>query len=117
MRLPVDPLLRASGCLEASSSSAWTSDDSPDCVLARRLGYEGIADMARTIDWYRMKREGLTWMRADQLACALNLHPLEVWGDAWLEAQSVPVKGRKVLRPLRKEPRWGLIRASMEGAA
>ena len=118
MRLPVAPLLRASGCLEASSASSWAADDSPDCVLARRLGYSGVAEMARSFDWYRMKREGLTWQRADQFACALNLHPMEVWGDAWLEAQDGPSTwGTGKLKAVRKEPRWGLIGAEMGAVA
>lgn len=103
VRLPVAPLMRAANL-------------DTDSDLARCLGYRNVRDMARTIDWYRLKREGLTWNRADQLAVALGRHPMEVWGDDWLEAQreSRPCATSQKLKPLRREPRWGLIRAEVE---
>lgn len=101
MRLPVAPLMRAANL-------------DTDSDLARALGYRNVKDMGRTLDWYRLKREGLTWARADQLACALGRHPMEVWGDDWLEAQQAPCYQK--LKPLRREPRWALIKAEMEVA-
>lgn len=105
MKLPVEPLLRTAG-LDADSD------------LARCLGYRNVREMGRVFDWYRIKREGLTWYRADEFACALGLHPMEVWGDDWLEAQreSRPSSTAKKLKPIRHEPRWGLIAAEL-GAA
>lgn len=47
--------------------------------LARRLG------VSRP-NVCRASREGLTINLADRWAIALDLHPVTVWGDAWLEA-------------------------------
>lgn len=105
MKLPVAPLMRTAGL-------------DTDSDLARCLGYRNVREMGRVFDWYRIKREGLTWYRADEFACALGLHPMEVWGDDWLEAQRVTPTcwTTQKLKPLRREPRWGLIRAEV-GAA
>jgi hypothetical protein len=34
---------------------------------------------------YRRLHSGLTDAESDRWACALNLHPAEVWGTAWIE--------------------------------
>lgn len=40
----------------------------------------------RTI--YRWKSTGvMTWMAADRAATALGLHPIHIWGYAWIEDQ------------------------------
>lgn len=105
MKLPIAPLMRAANL-------------DTDSDLARCLGYRNVSDMGRTLDWYRLKREGLTWTRADQLSCALGMHPMEVWGQDWLDAQQDNPRqvGKQKLKPLRREPRWALIRAEMEVA-
>ena len=35
--------------------------------------------------YYRYRDSGLRWDVADELACSINLHPVNVWGDAWLD--------------------------------
>ena len=40
----------------------------------------------RTVTRWRL--DGLTWAQADELAVRIGLHPLEVWGTAWWDADS-----------------------------
>jgi hypothetical protein len=37
---------------------------------------------------HRMAREGLTVWMADRVAVAFGLHPIEIWGDLWLEEEA-----------------------------
>lgn len=49
-------------------------------ILADRLGCT-----TRTLD--RLKhQEKLQWQRCDVYAIRLGFHPVEIWGDAWLDA-------------------------------
>ncbi len=96
-RLPLEPLIRACGGTEH---------------LAVTLGYDDADDMGARTNWYHQIGCGVTWQRADELACAVYLHPLEVWGDAWLECPTISVRGPKPRRA-RCSPRWGLIRAEI----
>ena len=98
-RLPFSPLLQASG--------GWTG-------LARVLGYDGPHELANNTNLYRSVKTGLTWVAADHLACALNLHPSFIWGEAWWECTG-PVPGPSPR--MRHEPRWGLVRAELEAVA
>ncbi len=41
----------------------------------------------RTLQRYRER--GLTALQADNLACALGLHPFDVWGRAYLDAEDL----------------------------
>jgi hypothetical protein len=50
-------------------------------VLCERLGIS-----RRTYE--RWKRAGVPAFRADAIAVALGFHPMDVWGDAWLEDES-----------------------------
>lgn len=80
-----------------------------DGELARMLGFDSFKDFERCFDFYRVKRDGLTWDRAEVWACALNLHPASVWPE-WLDGK--PGCGPMPSRP-RREPRWGLIAAEL----
>lgn len=93
--LPAEPLLRAAG--------GWTG-------VARALGYRDFKDMHRHTNVFRYERSGLSWVAADQMACALNLHPFDVWGDDWFACTGTPLG---VPPRLRREPRWGLIGAEL----
>lgn len=106
--LPVEPLVRAAGCRD-------------DLDFARRLGYATLTEMNYAVGWYRMKREGLSELHADQYACAVGLHPADVWGDdwwavvAWWNDRPHLTTPRHKRRP-RREPRWGLIAAELVGS-
>lgn len=64
-RLPLDPLLRIHG-------GSWRSFREKTRTNTERL--------------QRAERDGLTHDQADRLAIRLGVHPLEVWGDAWLSS-------------------------------
>ena len=102
MRYPIEPLMRLAGCYDGSHS--------PDKRLAEMLGFEDLRAMHHASDFYRLKRHGLTWERADQWACALGFHPCEVW-PAWLDGE--PTGLGRPARPPRRSPRWGLIAAEL----
>lgn len=53
----------------------------PSCddELAQRVGVA-----RRTV--IRWRNAGLSARVADRAACAVDLHPVVVWGDAWLQA-------------------------------
>lgn len=37
------------------------------------------------IHFREYKAEGLTWQAADRLACAVGMHPVNLWGDEWMD--------------------------------
>lgn len=65
--LSLDPLARVG---RAKWGRGWRR------VLAERLGMSA-ASMGH---W----RAGVPWWRADEAAVALGVHPMEVWGAAWI---------------------------------
>ena len=97
MSLPLAPLLTAAG--------------GPN-RLAHALGFDNADDMHSSTNIAHYGKDGVPWWRADELAAALNLHPLNVWGDAWFEESAPARKCRRFRRP-----RLALIDALFEGAA
>lgn len=70
-RLPLKPLLVQAG--------GWGR-------LTVAMGWEGFSH--RKLQRMRLGH-GITLDEADTLACAIGLHPLDVWGDAWLEGDDL----------------------------
>lgn len=64
-RLPLEPLMQAHG-------GSWRSFREKTRTNTQRL--------------QTAAEEGLTFEQADRLAVRLGVHPLEVWGDAWLSS-------------------------------
>lgn len=66
--------------LPACELVAWLQRERPgwsDRRWARALGVSN-----RQV--YRWRHGAvLRWSTADRVACALGLHPAEIWGDAW----------------------------------
>jgi hypothetical protein len=46
---------------------------------------------------------GQRWGYADRLACALGMHPCEIWGDAWWEIDATIEAGREASRERRRQ--------------
>lgn len=101
MRLPYAPVVRAAGS---------------ETQLARCLGWDDVTEMHQNTNLAHASKRGLTWPVADELACALNLHPSEVWGDLWWASSEWPSPQGKKAHPRARRPRWGLVRAEMESA-
>lgn len=97
MSLPIAPLFAAAG--------------GPN-RLARALGFDDVDELYSRTNISHYGKDGVPWWRADELAAAINLHPLNVWGDAWLNESAPARKSRRFRRP-----RMALIDAFFEGAA
>jgi hypothetical protein len=69
MRLPLDPLLRATRMTPTELRNA-------------------VNTFSANIT--RAQRDGLSVEVADRWAVRLNLHPVEVWDEQWIEALAVP---------------------------
>lgn len=64
----------------------YETGEPDDPTLRDLLG----AERQRTLR--KSRRKGLVqFVVADEIACALGYHPVQIWGDAWLE----PVKQKK----------------------
>lgn len=82
-RFPLAPLLAI-----AEVRSHATATMAPGC------NYEGgtVNEMARVMktsprNLHRWLKDGeLSWWSADECATGLGVHPVEVWGDQWIEA-------------------------------
>lgn len=81
-RFPLAPLLREAGGYAG---------------LAAALGFSSSHEMEHRTNVYRWRLYGMTWQTADRLACAINLHPSWIWGDAWFldSARDVPLGWRR----------------------
>lgn len=82
-RFPLLPLARAAGVRSWSQAAALFGVD--------------------RVQLYRWRDYGLTADQADELACRVNLHPVNIWSD-WTESVPVPVrrvrqKRQRVRRP------------------
>lgn len=71
--LPLEPLL------SIVTRSAGT--DMSTTEFARRIGTTTVA----VNRWQR--QGGIPWVSADEAAISIGLHPLLVWGDAWLNVK------------------------------
>jgi hypothetical protein len=100
--LPLEPLLRASGCFDAfvlydhkpvqATYRPWGrvhhqttgTQPAPVATIAELCGVSG-----RTAT--RWGAEGIPINAAEDAAFACGLHPVNVWGDLWLFAAGCPV--------------------------
>jgi hypothetical protein len=74
-RFPVEPLLRAAGVrFEARPNTESLKADVADAIGVERATFE------------MWQRRGMRWPHADQAACALGLHPSDVWPEWWRQA-------------------------------
>jgi hypothetical protein len=60
-----------------------------DIIVRSREGYASAVLGVSGATWLEWKRIGIPWERADRVACKLGHHPIELFGDDWLEAQKV----------------------------
>ena len=80
--LPLRPLLDRSGGLGG---------------LARALGFQSKVELERSCNLAHWYQTGVPWWAADELAAAVNLHPLNVWGEEWAR-QSETIARNGVVR-------------------
>jgi hypothetical protein len=77
-RLPLQPLLDALP-IDLQMARPDVSGPGPVAQAAELLNVS-------TRSVHRLRHSGLTPSTADRLAIAAGLHPLAVWGDAWIHA-------------------------------
>lgn len=71
--LPIEPLYNI---VAGSADAEMTTTE-----FARRLNTTTVA-----VNRWR-RQGGIPWVSADEAAIAIGLHPLVVWGDAWLNVK------------------------------
>lgn len=87
--LPTAPLIEALRRVGSESTRSWFSESEPiewARVVARRIADEtggNFQHVARQIE--RMKRSPrCRYWTADEMLCALGIHPVLVYGERWL---------------------------------
>lgn len=68
--------------------------DAPAAIIAESLGCS-----RKLISTFR-RNSNINWYDADRYACRLGLHPMFIWGAAWIEEQPPSTRPRK-RQPLR----------------
>ena len=79
--LPLNPLIKAAGLRSVLNRMGWHEDrwTDADCSMAILSEFVGCS----RITVGRWGRQGVPVSVADEVACALGLNPVEVWGDEW----------------------------------
>ena len=87
-RLPFEPLRRAVESRMVKSAWNPTGNSVTGAGMLSSLGWSYNSWQAKTWQKYRTLGE-IPVMAADRMACAMGLHPAEIWGEDWWAADAL----------------------------